>query len=298
VAASSETKPQLDRHPPPRGLEQIGYEAADLEAIRGAIHAPDGLVLVVGPAGSGRRTALYSMLDELDPARRSIHTVEAGFARPVPRWVQWRVSQGPCRRDRCRWKRAFDRALRARADVILLQEIATVRVAQPALHAAQAGHLVLSTMTLGRACSALAELRRLQVSAAQLLDALSLVIGQRLIRRLCPQCSTLDDRESVRRALAVALNTWLSGHAVRARRAAPGGCIHCGHTGYCGAVLAYELLDIDARARGLIASGLDPVELQPALLTEGRSIWDRGLAWVADGTTSLDALQAGVRQPR
>ena len=62
-------------------------------------------------------------------------------------------------------------------------------------------------------------------------------------------------------------------------------------------MLAYELIDLDMRARGLIASGVDIVELEPGLLAEGRSIWDRGLKQVADGTTSLDALQAAVRQP-
>jgi general secretion pathway protein E len=127
---------------------------------------------------------------------------------------------------------------------------------------------------------------------------LSLVIGQRLIPRLCPDCSAPDERELVRRALAAALNTWLSGQAVLARRAAPQGCPRCGHAGYYGWVLAYELVEIDMRARGLIASSLDPVELEHALLADGAAIWDRGLKRVADGSTSLDALQAAVRQPR
>jgi general secretion pathway protein E len=85
---------------------------------------------------------------------------------------------------------------------------------------------------------------------------------------------------------------------VLARRAAPQGCPRCGHAGYCGRVLAYELVEIDMRARGLIASSLDPVELEHALLADGAAIWDRGLKRVADGSTSLDALQAAVRQPR
>lgn len=265
----------LDRDRPRRALDQIGYEAADLEAIHQAIRAPDGLVLVVGPAGSGRRAALSAMLGQLDPAQRSVHTIGG------PRWRR------SCGRIPCRG-----------ADAILIEKIDTARIAQLAIRAAQAGHLVLSTMALGRACSVIAELRRLGVTTAQVIDALSLVISQRLVARLCPHCSSVDDREAVRRALAGALNTWLGGRAVQPRRAAPSGCAQCGHTGYRGNVLAYELVELDMRARGVIASGADPVELEPALLANGRSIWDCGLKRVAEGSISLDALTAAVRQPR
>src|SRR5258706_14179566 len=66
------TSPSSDRDPPPLVLDQIGYEAADLAAIRQAIHAPDGLVLVVGPSGPRRRTAPYPLLKQVDPGRRSV----------------------------------------------------------------------------------------------------------------------------------------------------------------------------------------------------------------------------------
>jgi general secretion pathway protein E len=267
-------------------LAQVGYEVQDLEAIRRAIRAPDGLVLLVGPAGSGRRTALHSMLRDL-PGKHSVQTIESSVRRSA--------SNG---RSGHRLERALREALRSGAAVILVETIAAAGVAQLAVRAAQVGHLILSTMALGRACSVIAELRRLQVTTAQMLDALTLVIGHRLIARLCPQCSAPDERELVRRALASALNTWLGGGAVSARRAAPNGCARCGHTGYDGQLLAYELLEIDTRARGLIGSSADPVELEQALLAGGASIWDRGLKRVAEGATSFDALQAAVRQPR
>jgi type II secretory ATPase GspE/PulE/Tfp pilus assembly ATPase PilB-like protein len=237
------------------------------------------------------------MLEDLDPLRLKVQTIESHFLRPVAHWRQSRVSD---RRDRTNgpaWERALGGALRRGAEAILVEKIAQVGVAQLAIQAAQVGHLVLSTMAIGRACSAVAELRRLQVTTHQLIDGLSLVIGQRLIGRLCSDCSLPDDREAVRQALAGALNTWLNGYAVQARRAAPTGCTRCGQSGTVGRVLVYELLDIDARARALIASTCDPVELEHGLLTDGRSMWDCGLRRVAEGAISFDALKAAIRQP-
>ncbi len=237
---------------PPRGLDRIGYDADDLQAIRNALEAPDGLVLLVGPPRSGRSSALAAMR-------------------------QYRALRG--------------------AGATLLPAIATPGVAQRAVQAAQAGHLVLSKMALSRACSVVAELQRLQVPLALLLDALCLAIGHRRVRRLCPQCAVPAGREEVRAALASALNTWLAGCMPQPRQAAAAGCARCGYSGYDGTLLAYELLDVDQRARGLIASVTDPVELERLLLGEGRSIWDRGLKQVAEGATSFVALRAAVRQP-
>jgi general secretion pathway protein E len=293
------TTPAGDPDPdaPHRALDQIGYEAADREAVRHTIHAPDGLVLVVGPARSGRSTSLYAMLEELDPVRRSIRTIESRFLRAVHRWRQIRVPDARGHNGR-RCERVLGRIVRGRGGAMLVERIATAGVAQLAIQAAQAGHLVLSSMPLGRAAGVFAELQRLQVTAGQALDGLSLVIAQRLVARLCSACSISDDRDAVRRALAPATNTWLAGRPVQCRRAGPCGCAACRYTGYQGSVLAYELIEIDSRARSVMASDLDPVERERALLADGRSIWDRGLNQVADGTTSLDALQDAVRQPR
>jgi type II secretory ATPase GspE/PulE/Tfp pilus assembly ATPase PilB-like protein len=288
----------LERVGPPIALDRIGYDAAALEAIRHAIHAPSGLVIVSGPAGSGRVTALYSMLGSIDPQRRSVQTVEARIRRSVPGWLQFVVADGLERPSGGPWGRALRWVVRNGADAILLERIAGPAVVRVAMQAVQAERLVLSTMEPGRARGVITELLRWQVQAVQLLDAVSLVIGQRRIARLCPHCAMPDEREPVRHALAAALNTWLMDHPVSARRAAPAGCAHCAQTGYRGTLLVYELIEIDARARGLIASGIDPVQLESALLAEGCTLWDRGLRHLADGTTSLEALQAAIRQPR
>ncbi len=287
----------LDQQAPPIALDAIGYQAADLETIRHILGAPSGLVLLLGPAGCGKTTSLYSMLEVLDPQRRSVQTLESHIRRPVDQWLQFQLPADSCA-EPDRWEQGLFWLLQNGPDAILLGQIASPGVARLALQAARGGHLVLSTMVLERANDVLAEFQRLQAHQAQVLEALSLVVAQRLVGRLCPHCSQPDDRDEVRRALAAALNTWLAQAKVQARRSSPEGCRHCHGTGYDGKTLIYELLEIDSRARGLIASGADAIELERALLADGRTLWDRGLARVADGTTSLDALLAGLRSPR
>jgi len=286
----------LDQNAPQIALDAIGYQAADLQTIRHALDAPCGLVLVVGPAGCGKTTSLYSMLEVLDPQRRSIQSIVSHRRRPVDRWLQYELpADSGAGADL--WEQGLSWLLQNGPDAILLGQLASSGVARLALQAVRAGHLVLSTMLLERAGSVLAEFNRLQALPTQVLEALSLVIAQRLIGRLCPYCSQPDERDEVRRALAAALNTWLTQTKVEARRAALAGCPRC-HGGYLGRTLAYELIEVDSRARGLIGSSADLAELERVLLADGRTLWDRGLARVADGTTSLDALRAAVRYPR
>ena len=288
----------VEREAPPLALAAIGYEAPDLEAIRQAVHAPAGLVLVVGPAGSGKTTSLYSMLGLLDPRRRSIQTIESPVRCPVDRWLQFEIAQSRRRRGAERWEHRLGWLLQNGPDAILLGRIATPGTVQLALQAACSGSLVFSTMTVERASNVLAELYRLRAQPAQVLAALSLAIAQRLIGRLCPDCSEPDERGEVRAVLAAALNTWLAGASVRARRASETGCARCNGTGYLGRILVYELIEIDSRVRGLIGSAAETVELERALVADGRTLWDHGLKRVADGMTSLDALRAAVRPPR
>jgi len=152
-------------NPAPRTLDRIGYEAEHLEAIHRAIRAPDGLVLIVGPAASGRRTALYSMLDDLDPLRRRVRTIESCCLRPVAHWRQLRVPDRRCDPDGRRWERAFVRILRGGADAILIEKIASPGIAQLAIQAAQTGHLVLSTMPIGGLATRTGQISRRTASA-------------------------------------------------------------------------------------------------------------------------------------
>jgi len=184
------------------------------------------------------------------------------------------------------------------ADTLVIGQLAAPAVAQLALRAVEAGRLVLSRLRHDRACGVLTLLRNLGADPVRLADALALVIAQRLLPQLCPLCSQDDRRDDVRRVLAQATNTWLAGAAPRPRRQGPNGCAHEPRAAKISRVLAYEMFEVDSRARLLIGSGAAGVELQTALLGEGATLWDSGLRLLAQGKVSLEALRASIREPR
>jgi general secretion pathway protein E len=283
---------------PDARLEQLGFEESDLERIRRNAGGREGLILVVGPARSGKTATLHAILGSLDARARSIQTVESTPPRPHERWLQFTAAprDGDGRGDPLR--ACLAQVLRNEPDVVLVEALRTRKAARLAMQALAGGCLVLSSVDAGRASEVFGQLRRLGVEPEELAARLCLVIAQRLLRRLCPHCAQADDSPDLRSAMARAANTWLAGEPVRAAVARPGGCPRCGGTGYAGLALAYELIEVDASARAIAEQGSSALEMEQALLADGRSLWDQGLRLLSRGTTSLDALREAIREPR
>jgi general secretion pathway protein E len=167
-----------------------------------------------------------------------------------------------------------------------------------ALRAAESGRLVLAVLRHDRACGALTLLRAWGADRMRVADALVLVLAQRLLPALCAACRVKDGGDEVRRVLAAAASTWLADRSIQAHRASPAGCPACAGTGLAGRFLAYEMVEVDVRARCLIGSGAEGFELESALLAGGRTLWDRALLALASGCTSIDALHRTLREPR
>jgi type IV pilus assembly protein PilB len=167
-----------------------------------------------------------------------------------------------------------------------------------AVRAAERGVLVVGVVRHERACGVPALLRSWGMDRARVADALALLLAQRLLPGLCPACSEDDNGDDARRALAAAGSTWLAGRPIRVRKRAPSGCGSCHGSGSSGRVLVYELLEIDLRARSLLASGIEGPDLENALLGNGLGIWDSGLRQLAAGRASLESLRRGLREPR
>jgi type II secretory ATPase GspE/PulE/Tfp pilus assembly ATPase PilB-like protein len=167
-----------------------------------------------------------------------------------------------------------------------------------ALRAAERGRLVLAVVRHDRACGVLTLLRAWGADRLRVADTLVLILAQRLLPALCRACRVKDDGDEIRRILAPAASTWMADRAIQAHRAAPPGCAACAGTGLAGRFLAYEMVEVDVRARCLIGSGAEGFELESALLAGGRTLWDRALLGLASGCTSIDALHRALREPR
>lgn len=159
------------------------------------------------------------------------------------------------------------------------------------------GRQVLAGMHQQRAAHAFHALRALGVDLPTLSTGLLLTLAQRLVPTLCPACRVPDESVQTRATLARALNSWLGQTSSRPCMAEPAGCARCAGSGHVGVLRLYELIEVDSGVRALVESGAGPLALELGLLSEGQSLWDRGLRALAQGQISLAALRAQVREP-
>jgi type II secretory ATPase GspE/PulE/Tfp pilus assembly ATPase PilB-like protein len=288
----------LDSRSVGASITELGYEGHDLAQVRRVLAQPDGLVLLTGPTGSGKTTSLYAMLETLDSERLSIQTIENPVERRHGKWLQYEVGKASSDTERDVFLEHFRQLLRNDPDVIMLGEIRSREVARLAIQAAQTGHMVFSTLHVDRAAQVFGRFRGLGVDPRELCEHLSLVVSQRLVRRLCPRCRVPDERAELPRLLGTAMVSWLEWDPKATHRAGNGGCPHCNHTGYRGRMVVYEMLEIDAGVRSMVEGNVGGLEMEQRLFGGGRSLWDQGLRLVARGQTSIDALRESVREPR
>lgn len=274
----------LDKSQGRLDLDALGMRPETARAIDRLIHAPHGMVLVTGPTGSGKTTTLYAAITRLDSSRLNIVTVEDPIEYDLPRIGQTQVNP----RIDLSFARALRAILRQDPDVIMIGEIRDLETAQIAVQASLTGHLVLATLHTNDAIGAIARLTDMGVEPYLLASSLLAVLGQRLVRRLCPQCRRPAPME---RAEAQALG----GHAVTTLMHAQG-CPACNHTGYRGRTGIYELFVLDDEARRLIHDRAPDSALRSAAARNGWvSLYQDGLRWVAAGETSLEELMRVAR---
>jgi type II secretory ATPase GspE/PulE/Tfp pilus assembly ATPase PilB-like protein len=185
--------------------------------------------------------------------------------------------------------------LRNDPDVILVGEIRDEGVAKTAIQGAKTGHLVFTTLHVDHAAQTPSRLAGLGVDPQDIASTLKLVIAQRLVRKVCTSCAVPDTRESTMKNLKAALDTYLKSiGAPKILRARDGGCPSCRGTGYRGRTMAYELLRVNRKIRGMIEAGTTTMKLEEAAIGKGKSMWHVGLRYVATGVTSMDELLRSV----
>ncbi|OGX45184.1 MAG: hypothetical protein A3G38_04750, partial [Omnitrophica WOR_2 bacterium RIFCSPLOWO2_12_FULL_51_8] len=229
----------LDRSQISLDLNRLGFDAKQLESIRRAINSPYGLVFLTGPTGSGKTTTLYAILNETKSVTKNIITIED----PVEYKLEG-VSQVQIKPEiGLTFAAALRSFLRQDPDVMLVGEVRDLETAQICIRAALTGHLVLSTLHTNDAPSAISRLIDIGIESYMLAPSLLLVVAQRLVRRLCPDC-----KEAYEPKGSEFENVRIKADLIYRSR----GCAKCNNIGYKGRECIAEVMAASEEIRELI----------------------------------------------
>lgn len=243
------------------------------------LNHPNGIIYITGPTGSGKSTTLYMVLDYLSGRNVNISTIEDPVEKNLPGINQTQVNPVA--------GLTFDVGLRALMrqdpDIIMVGETRDGETAGTSVRAAITGHVVLSTLHTNDAVSSIVRLEDMGVETYLVANSLVGLVAQRLMRKVCPNCSTeMPTTEQERNFLGEDIKT--------IRRGA--GCSHCNHTGYSGRIAVHEIVAIDNQIRRMIINH-SPVEEISAYAREHqhmRTLKESGLILVKEGKTTPEEL--------
>jgi len=267
-------------------LTELGFPDSQLKRYDDAIKKPYGFILITGPTGSGKSTTLYATLAKLNSVDKNIITLEDPIERRMDGLNQIQMNA----RAGMTFASGLRSILRSDPDIIMVGEIRDVETAKIAVESALTGHLVFSTLHTNDAAGAISRLGDLGVERYRTSSALAGVIGQRLMRVLCPNC---------KKAYKAARDELLSngpdfpldngekeielfhGH----------GCMACNGTGYRGRVGIYEFLQVDESMQRLIVTGASTNDIKAHAIKSGMiTMRQDGLLKVKQGISSIEEL--------
>jgi type II secretory ATPase GspE/PulE/Tfp pilus assembly ATPase PilB-like protein len=272
----------VDYQTAPPQLDTLGMDAPALHGYRLAAHAPWGFVVVSGPTGSGKTTTLYATIGDLDRRQRNICTVEDPIEGRLPGVSQVGVSV----RAGLTFPVALRSLVRQDPDVIMVGEMRDTETAAVAVAAALAGQTVFATVHSNDAPRTIDRLVEFGVARRSLAAALTVVVAQRLLRRLCPACRRTEPvPRELRPALPDSAGTWF----------VAAGCAACAGTGYAGRTAVFEVFHVDDAIRDAIAAGASSIALAHLARERGhRSLFDDAAAKLAAGATSFAEVERVV----
>lgn len=275
----------LDRSTRLMSLDNLGLTAEQLGGLTQMIDSPSGLMLICGPTGSGKTATLYACLTRLNNGERKINTIEdpVEFTLDGLRQSQINPAIGLGFSDLLR------SVLRQSPDVVMIGEIRDTETAQTAVHAANAGQLVMATIHAPSAPQAIQAMRSLGVHSHFLAAALRGVISQRLVRTLCPKCKINFDLSDAPETFDE-VRPWLGADEGKVLYAAQG-CDECNQMGYSGRTGVFELMTISRNLRNLVAEGRPIREIRDKAKEEKMlEFRQAALLKVAQGLTSTEEV--------
>jgi general secretion pathway protein E len=264
-------------------LPGLGFYPDELAIFNDFITRPHGIVLVTGPTGSGKTTTLYSALKTIAHREINVTTIEDPIEMVYDAFNQVAVQT----KVGITFAGAMRHILRQDPDVIMVGEIRDGETAQYAIQAALTGHLVFSTLHTNDAAASISRLSDLGVERYLVSSTLTGAMAQRLIRKICPHCTTerhLSDDEV--RTLRISVP---QGKRVKVKEGE--GCVECRGTGYLGRTGIFEILPIDEGVKELVVRGADSPEIKREAVNRGmRTLRQSALRKLAEGITTFEEV--------
>ncbi len=266
------------------GIDALGYEDEQKQLYMDALYQPQGMILVTGPTGSGKTVSLYTGLNILNTPERNISTAEDPVEINLDGINQVNVNT----RVGLTFAEALRSFLRQDPDIVMVGEIRDLETAEIGIKAAQTGHLVLSTLHTNSASETLTRLLNMGVPSFNVATTVSLIIAQRLARKLCNNCKKLADdipdqvleEEGFFKNIGTPKEDFTIYHPV--------GCEQC-NNGYKGRVGIYEVVKITNTISRIIMEGGNAIQIADAAEKEGfNNLRISALRKVANGITSLE----------
>jgi len=259
-------------------LDQMGFEEDDLVRLRRAIFSPYGLVFLTGPTGSGKSTTLYAILQEIKSTEKNIVTVEdpVEYRLTGINQVQVKPEIG------LTFASALRSFLRQDPDIMLVGEVRDLETAEICVRSALTGHLVLSTLHTNDAPSAVTRLIDIGVEPFLLAPTILVVVGQRLVRKLCPEC-----KEAYKPTAKELGSVKLGAETIYRAK----GCPACNNTGYRGRTLVAEIMSTSEDIKSLITQNVSYQKMRDLARKLGMTtLYESGLKKVEKGVTSLEEV--------
>lgn len=243
----------LEPYAKPKDLKELGMMDKQVNALINLANRTSGLILIVGPTGSGKTTTIYSLLHKIDCEIRSLMSVEDPVEYRIPLANQQQVNE----KAGATFESLLKSAVRQDPDVLFMGEVRDQYSAKISMDFASTGHLTVTTLHTSNATTAIFRLERLGIERGTMADTILAVVAQRLLKKLCPHCRKIKPISNEEIDMLSPFTD-----VIPSQVAHPVGCPKCNNTGYYGREGVYEILEFDPEISEMVRSNIPISEIR------------------------------------